>query len=131
MPPSRIKTRTIAEVEASIKAHTLPETEHQVIIHCIYKAGGEGMWIRIWPTTFLIDKTINHRSELVHVENIPMFPDWLQVAPNEKIQFSLIFTGLPASCLHFDLLEEIAEPGAFTFLNIPRNETDVYTVRFS
>ena len=124
-PAGVIKTRS------SIEVKTLPEKEHQVIIHCIHTAGADGMYIRIWPTTFLIAKGVQHRSELVLAENIPMAPEWMNVPPGSTVQFSLIFTGLPKSCLFFDLVEEIPEPGAFLFPNIQRNESDVYTIHFS
>ncbi len=124
-PAGVIKTRS------SLKAKTLPEQEHQVIIHCVHTAGSEGMYIRIWPTTFLIANDVQHRSELVLAENIPMAPEWMSVPPGSTIQFSLIFTGLPKSCLFFDLVEEIPEPGAFRFPNIQRNKSDVYTVQFT
>jgi hypothetical protein len=38
----------------------------------------------------------------------------------------LIFSALPKDCSHFDLIEEIPEPGEFRVSNISRNKSDVY-----
>ena len=81
------------------------------------------------PTTFLIARDVKHRSELVHAENIPLYPVWKSVAPGTTDQFTLIFTGLPSSCTVFDLVEEIPQVGGFFVGNIPRNSLDVYEVR--
>lgn len=87
------------------------------------------MAIRIWPTTFLIAKDVNHRSQLIHAENIPYYPIWKPVALGSRTRFTLIFSGLPADCARFDMVEDIPEPGGFIVRNIPRNELDVYEVR--
>ncbi len=121
-------TDVLIDTRSKKKLKTLPEQENQVIIHCMYTGTSEGMLIRIWPTTFLISRDIPHRSELVLAENIPLYPQWMNVPNGTTINFSLIFTGLPKSCQHFDLVEEIPKPGAFVISNIARNDTDVYTV---
>ena len=52
--------------------------EKAVIVHCTYKAEIDG-GIRIWNTTFLIDKASGDRSHLHHAENISMAPEWTYV----------------------------------------------------
>lgn len=105
------------------------EEEKQVIVHCHYTCNNPfGMYIRIWPSTYLIARDVAHRSELVHAENIPLAPEWQAVRPGTKSLFTLIFTGLPKGCRHFDLAEIIPQEGGFFVANIERNELDVYEV---
>jgi len=100
----------------------------QVVVHCI-QVSAFPSYIRIWPTTYLYDHHSSHRSELVHAENITYFPTWKAVGAGENY-FTLIFSGLPKSCLVFDLLEQCDnQAGAFKVINVPRNETDVYYVQ--
>ena len=100
----------------------------QIVIHCL-QASVFPSFIRIWPSTFLYDQQSDHRSELVHAENIVYYPNWMAV--NEGINhFTLIFSGLPNHCEIFDLIEHCSnEGGAFRALNITRNKSDVYYVR--
>ena len=120
------------EVEISKKLlHELMSKIHeqgQVIVHCIQRTIYPS-FIRIWPTTFLYDHNSEHRSNLVHAENICYFPNWQAVDIGENY-FTLIFSGLPKSCSLFDLIEHCSnEGGAFKSLNIKRNKTDVYFVQ--
>jgi hypothetical protein len=122
-PGTRIKLST----RKKLKEETAEEK--QVIVHCHYTCTNPfGMYIRIWPSTFLIARDVQHRSELVHAENIPFAPDWMSVNPGVKNQFTLFFTGLPKDCQRFDLVEEIPQEGGFFVSNIERNEMDVYEV---
>ncbi len=108
------------------------QEEKQVIIHCRYTCSSPyGMNIRIWPSTYLIARDIAHKSELVHVENIPLAPAWMVVPQGASNQFSLIFTGLPKECQKFDLVEVIPQEGGFFISNIERNGLDVYEVEIS
>ena len=77
---------------------------------------------------FLIDRTGDSRSQLIHAENISYAPQWTLIPDRQHFIFLLIFSGLPKSCAQFDLLEQIAEAGGFFVKNILRNETDVYHV---
>ncbi|MCE2790199.1 MAG: hypothetical protein LW630_09850 [Saprospiraceae bacterium] len=101
-------------------------SEGQVIVHCLCKAGNEGMWLRIWPTTYLLDCHSPHRSELLFHENITAYPHWTTVLPHHQHQFTLIFSALPSDCILFDLKEIIPQSNGFEFVSIPRNQTDVY-----
>ena len=105
-----------------------PAQDGQVIVHCQYNAGEEGGLIRIWKTTFLKASDRKHTSSLVHAEGITMYPQWLMIPPHTKHVFTLIFTPLPKSVTHFNLIEEIPQEGGFEVRNIPRNASDVYRV---
>ena len=101
------------------------EEKGVVIVHCHYSGGGA---VRVWRSTFLIDATGNHRSRLLHVENVSMAPQWTLVNDNSEHIFTLFFEGLPKSCKVFDLHEIIPQPGGFYLPGIKRNEEDVYRV---
>jgi hypothetical protein len=101
--------------------------EGMVIVHCTYHAEIDG-GIRIWRTTFLIDKASGDRSTMHHAENITMAPEWTFVPEGKSWRFTLVFSPLPKSCEFFDLLEEIPQPGGFFVQNIRRNKSDVYHV---
>lgn len=105
------------------------QEQGQVVVHFVMRTMYFGMNIRIWPTTYLFDQHSDHRSELVHAENISHYPVWTEILPGDHY-FTLIFSGLPRTCSIFDLVEECTqEHGAFKILNIPRNESDVYYVQ--
>ena len=101
--------------------------EKAVIIHCTYNAEIDG-GIRIWNSTFLIDKTSGERSTMHHAENITIAPEWTYVPEGKCYRFTLIFAPLPKSCEFFDLLEDIPQTGGFFIQNIKRNKSDVYHV---
>jgi hypothetical protein len=86
------------------------------------------MLIRIWKSTFLVDKDSMARSQLVHAENISIAPQWTQIPDGVTYNFLLIFSALPKSCRTFDLVEDIPQPGGFHVANIARNDTDVYHI---
>ena len=100
--------------------------EGQVTIHINFTAKTEGSLLRIWKTTFLFSKNSAHKSKLLQHFNISLYPQWMQVSLGETIRFTLIFSALPKSCTHFDLIEQIPESGGFAFKNIARNSSDVY-----
>jgi len=100
--------------------------EEQVIVHCTYH--GQGDSLRIWKTTFLVDRDSGHRSRLLHAENITLYPEWMPVPMGTTARFTLVFSKLPRGCKTFSLFEEIPQPGAFHIKNIQRNKSDVYNV---
>ena len=102
--------------------------ESQVVVHCIYNSGGRPwMRVRIQPTTYLYDQNSSHRSEMVHIENIVLAPNWQQVSANGEAYFSLIFSGLPNDCTVFDLIE-LNEGSPFRATGMSRNEDVVYFI---
>jgi hypothetical protein len=102
--------------------------ESQVIVHCSFDSEDDDTLIRIWRTTFLIDRNSGHRSKLVHVDGITLFPNWMPIPANHTARFTLIFSGLPKGCSTFDLVEEIPQSNGFVINNIKRNKMDVYQV---
>ncbi len=127
--PDVLKPEIDAEALASIDPATLEDSF--VYVHCYFRNKWENMLIRIWKTTFLVDRTSGLRSQLLHAENISIAPSWTQIPDGIEYSFLLIFPGLPKSCKLFDLVEEISEPGGFFVSNISRNETDVYHINIS
>lgn len=117
----------IAEKEA-VKAGVLAEEERLVIVHCFmyFPQGGR---LRIWKSTYLIDKYSGHRSRLVNVFGVSIAPVWMLVDAGQSVHFTLTFERLPSSCVFFDLVEEIPEHGGFYVGNIVRNKADVYKIR--
>ena len=105
--------------------------EQQVIVHGYYRAGSFGDGIRIWNSTFLCDQGSTHKSKLIYTEGVTNYPVWTLLEPGEKINFVLVFSGLPKDCRQFDLREIIPEPDGFEIKNIRRNRTDVYHVSFN
>lgn len=104
------------------------DEQGQVVLHFLYNSPVSTLMnIRIWPTSYLYDLHSEHKSDLIHVENIVLYPNWMTCFPGEKIYFTLIFSGLPKSCTQFDFVEECDnEFGNFEARNIVRNESDVY-----
>jgi hypothetical protein len=125
-PPVKAKPSVDMEVLASIHPELMDDS--YVYIHCHFDNHTENMLIRIWRTTFIIDKSTSARGQLIHAENISYAPQWTMVPDHQPFSFLLIFPRLPKSCTQFDMIEEIDQPGGFWVKNIQRNETDVYHV---
>lgn len=118
---------TIKKVKiASKEAKTLVETnERQTIVHCKhFLNAGDG--IRIWKTTYLVEKPSGNKRKLMHAENITMYPTWTVVDKSGNYNFTLYFEGLGKGCTSFDLVEIIPQPGGFIVSDIARNKADVY-----
>ena len=124
--PSKTKPEIGSDTLTSIDADALEDS--YVYVHCYFQNSFKDMLIRIWKSTFLIDKGSSSRSKLVHAENISFAPQWTQIPDGVNYNFLLIFSALPKSCQTFDLLEDIPQPGGFYVENIARNETDVYHI---
>ena len=127
--PPRNHSSALTETDVLTITQTEVELESQVVIHGSYTADLYTGRIRIWPTTYLIDRHSQHKSQLIWHEGISMYPDWTWLNPG-KNYFTLIFSGLPKSCVIFDLVEEIPEPRGFMIEGILRNNSDVYNVSF-
>lgn len=125
-------TKPYIDKEIMESLRTKLEEERQVIVHCCFPAQPSfGNLIRIWKTTFLVDKSSNHESKLLHAENISLFPEWTLVFPFQDFWFTLIFSGLPKDCKSFDLKEIIPEEGGFSVQDIKRNSSDIYRIKIS
>lgn len=122
---SPAKTSPLTETEP-VTSTEIREDSY-VYVHCYLPNYSKDAMVRIWKTTYLVDKTSGHKSELVHAENISFAPQWTPVQ-GSSYSFLLIFSGLPKSCFQFDMIEEIEQPGGFLVKDIQRNETDVYHV---
>jgi len=129
---SHIITKPEVEIasELLVDLQALIQEEGQVVVHCLSSAAADyDYYIRVWPTTYLLDQDSPHRSDLVHVEKVTMAPIWQLVPAGTVANYSLIFSGLPKSCTVFDLEEIIPLPGRFSAKSIVRNDTDVYYIR--
>jgi len=82
--------------------------------------------LRIWQSTFLLDRDSAHTSSMVGFENISLYPHWMPVPFGRPYQFTLFFEPLPKSVQVFDLHEIIPEPRGWHFPAIRRNQEDVY-----
>jgi len=115
-----------SEVLTSIDPGVLEDSH--VYVHCYFKNELDEMLIRVWRSTFLIDRASGYRSELIHAENISYAPQWTIIPGKQTFSFLLIFSALPKDCKVFDMLEDIPQTGGFFISGIKRNELDVYHV---
>lgn len=131
--PVRIKKPKI-DIDPAL-LHELQTQIHeagQVIIHILFACNRDDTFIRIWPTTFLLDHDSDHQSELVHCENIVKAPQWQIVEKGDSCYFTLIFSGLPRDCRSFDFIEFCGgQGGGFEIRDIARSESDIYYFRMS
>jgi len=123
-----VKAKPEVDMEVLFSIHPELLEESYVYVHCHFKNEWPDTLIRIWRTTFLIDRASGTKSGLVHAENISLAPLWTLIPKDMDFSFLLIFSALPKACKLFDLVEEIPQPGGFCIQNIPRNERDVYHV---
>lgn len=124
-PPA---TKPAVDIETLTSIDPTVLEDSFVYVHCYFDNVYKDMLIRIWQSTFLIDKASGSRSKLVHVENISIAPVWTQIPNGVTYSFLLIFNALPKSCQVFDLLEDIPQAGGFFVEGIQRNQTDVYHI---
>jgi hypothetical protein len=82
--------------------------------------------LRIWQSTFLLDRDSAHTSSMIGFENISLYPNWTMVPYGRPYRFTLLFEPLPKSVQVFDLSEIIPEPRGWHFPAIRRNQEDVY-----
>lgn len=122
----KVKPEIGTEVLTSIDPNSL--TDSYVYVHCQFMNAYDEMFIRVWHSTFLIDRTSGSRAQLVHAENISYAPVWTAIPGKQTYSFLLIFSGLPKTCNLFDLVEDIPQAGGFHVSGIGRNEQDVYHV---
>ncbi len=125
-PPVKIKPSVDVDTLSKIDPDLLEDSF--VYVHCYFNNVWRDMLIRVWRSTYLIDKGSGAKSSLVHAENISIAPVWTPIPDGQVYSFLLIFTALPRSCQFFDLVEEISQPGGFHISDISRNKTDVYHV---
>jgi hypothetical protein len=128
-PP--VKARPSVDTDILFAIHPELLNDSYVYVHCHVRHAAMEMLVRIWRTTFLIDRQSSARSGLVHAENITFAPVWTIVPQNFNYTFLLIFNGLPKSCEVFDFVEEIEQSGGFYVPDIVRNESDVYHIDLS
>jgi hypothetical protein len=125
-PPVKTKPEVGEEVLTSIDPSTLNDSF--VYVHCYFNNTSDDMLIRVWRSTFLIDRASGARAELIHAENISFAPVWTLIPKKGTFSFLLIFSALPKDCTVFDLLEDIPQSGGFFIPGIQRNQLDVYHV---
>lgn len=121
-----IKPAIDTDVLSSIDPNTL--TDACIYVHCHYHNPYDEMFIRVWRSTFLVDRTSGTRARLMHAENISYAPVWTYIPGKKTYTFLLIFSSLPKDCRVFDLVEDIPQAGGFHVSGIGRNEQDVYHV---
>jgi hypothetical protein len=118
-----VEIEEIVKTKKKSKTKPLESEERQTIIHCTYNPESA---VRIWPSTFLIEKESGRRAKLLTAFNISFAPEWTFATQGNK--FTLIFEGLSKECSQFDLMEIIPLPDPFVVRNIQRTKTDVYNI---
>jgi hypothetical protein len=97
-------------------------------VHCTVYGMPFLAQVRVWPSTFLVCQSTGHSSKLQHAEGIVFVPQWQAIPKSGKVNFTLIFSGLPKGCTHFNFAEVIPEAGGWLVKNIKRNAQDVYRI---
>ncbi|MEY3530127.1 MAG: hypothetical protein B9S29_03115 [Opitutia bacterium Tous-C2FEB] len=120
-----------AETTTTVRPETAEETSVQprepVVVHVRVPAYTTEM-VRVWQSTFLLDRDSNHTSRLVSFEKISLYPHWTKIDYTRPYVFTLVFEGLPKSVRSFDLAEIIPDPNGFRIEAIARRPGDVYEV---
>ena len=124
--------KPLIELDEKIKAEILNQVEEQgmVIVHCSFSPQID-IGIRIWNSTFLVDRASGSKSQLLHPLNITVAPQWELVKAGTTKRFILVFSSLPKTCEVFDFIEEVPHSFGFEIYGIKRNSTDVYNVNIN
>ena len=96
-----------------------------VVVH-VRCAPNHAHSLRIWQSTFLLDRDSAHTSSMIGFENISLYPHWTRVPYGRPYRFTLLFEPMPKAVQVFDLSEIIPEPRGWHFPAIRRNQEDVY-----
>ena len=115
-----LSSKLMSEIEVAA------DEAKRVIIRCHVEAKEEELLIRIWKSTFLLDDNSDYVSNLLHAENITLYPIWTKVELGKTHQFILIFDALPKDCGKFHFVEDIPQGGGFVCMDILRNSYDIY-----
>ena len=126
MPTTIAQPTETTQVDVEEEVKTLEDEERQTIVHCSISGEGSEAY-RIWPSTYLGEHGSDRKAKLITAFNISFAPTWTL---NDGRGFTLVFEGLSKNCKSFDLIEMIPQAGGFEVFNIPRNNMDVYNVRF-
>lgn len=116
-----LKVRSVVELQPEVIA------VDPVVVH-VRCAPWYSSMVRIWPSTFLLDRDSSFTSELIGCENISLYPQWHKIPPGREHVFTLRFQPMPRSVKVFDLAEIIPEPRGWRFPGIRRKPKDVYWV---
>jgi hypothetical protein len=127
LTPSRVKKPYVAELVFKA-AKTSVSASQNVYVHCYFQNAWDDAFIRIWRSTFLVDRNSGEKASLMHAENIAVAPLWMLIRNRKVHRFLLIFSRLPKECSSFDLIEDIPQSGGFCVRQINRNGQDVYHV---
>ncbi len=122
------KVKPVVETDVLSQIDPKSLEDSHVYVHCYYKNEVNEMLIRVWRSTYLVDRTSGVRSELIHAENISYAPQWTIISGKMTYSFLLIFSALPQDCVLFDLHEDFPQAGGFFISGIKRNALDVYHV---
>ena len=96
--PPPVKSKPEVELDVLLAIQSMYDEDAFIYVHCYFKNQWTDMLIRIWKTTFLIDRNSSSRAKLVHAENISYAPQWTLIADGKTHHFLLIFTSLPKEC---------------------------------
>jgi hypothetical protein len=120
-----------AETTTTVRPETAEATSVQplepVVVHVRVPAYTAEM-VRVWQSTFLLDRDSNHTSRLLSFEKISLYPHWTRLDYTKPYVFTLVFEGLPKAVRSFDLAEIIPDPNGFRIEAIARRPGDVYEV---
>ena len=123
MSPAPPSPALVVLPDVKVEAEVRPLDPVVVHVRC---APNYSRSLRIWQSTFLLDRDSAHTSAMIDSENISLYPHWTPVPFGRPHQFTLCFEPLPKSVRVFDLSEIIPEPGGWYFPAIRRNQEDVY-----
>jgi hypothetical protein len=123
MSPSPLSTTPVVLPDVEIEVEVRPLDPVVVHVRC---APNYSHSLRIWQSTFLLDRDSPHTSSMIGCENISLYPHWMSIPRGRPHQFTLFFEPLPKSVQVFDLHEIIPEPRGWLFPAIRRNQEDVY-----
>ena len=137
MKPTSMSHTTSSKLEQLIK---IPE-EQQITLHCFH---GSHTLSGICNTAFLRCAHTGRKAWIIHALNIPWFPNRKLFSASEP--FTLMFEPFSKQCVSFDFVEEMPMRGVERYeknpdfspqyegymkINIPRNKTDVYSLKFT
>jgi hypothetical protein len=99
-----------------------------VTVHCRIEGEAPGTELYIQRNTFLRARCSGTCARLLHTEEMPHPPEYVEVGARGIVHFTLYFEALPYHCSSFDLEEHSSDPFPFNVRGIERNSMDVYHV---
>lgn len=108
------------------------EQEGYTILNCTYYTPPKyamGCWVKIYPTSYIVDSITGERLKMMNAINIPLEPERYYLKKvGDFLNFILVFPKMPTHWSSFNFIEQSDDNNGFSLLGIKKNSSGLYRV---